>query len=136
MKIQGSCHCGAITYEAEVDPQMTRICHCNDCQQMSGAPYRAIVVAKEDDLKILTGEPKIYVKTAESGNKRAQGFCGDCGTALFATSYGDDAPKIYGLRLGAIEQRAELRPTAQIWTSSAQPWVNDLHDIPGFEKQP
>ena len=115
---------------------MTRICHCNDCQQMSGAPYRAIVVAKEDDLKILTGEPKIYVKTAESGNKRAQGFCGDCGTALFATSYGDDAPKIYGLRLGAIEQRAELRPTAQIWTSSAQPWVNDLHDIPGFEKQP
>ena len=136
MKINGACHCGAITYEAEVDPQMTRICHCNDCQQMSGAPYRAIVVAKEDDLKILTGEPKIYVKTAESGNKRAQGFCGDCGTALFATSYGDDAPKIYGLRLGAIEQRAELRPTAQIWTSSAQPWVNDLHDIPGFEKQP
>jgi len=134
MKINGACHCGAITYEAEVDPAMTRVCHCNDCQQMSGAPYRAIVVAKEADLKILTGRPKIYVKTAESGNKRAQGFCGDCGTALFATSVGD-GPKIYGLRLGAIKQRAQLRPTAQIWTSSAQPWVNDLHDIPGFEKQ-
>ncbi|MEJ2119151.1 MAG: GFA family protein [Alphaproteobacteria bacterium] len=135
MKINGACHCGAITYEAEVDPEMSRICHCSDCQTMSGAPYRAIVIAKEEDFKILTGTPKIYVKTAESGNKRDQGFCGDCGTALFATSHGGDAPKIYGLRLGAIKQRDQIRPTGQIWTASAQPWVNDLHDIPGFEKQ-
>jgi hypothetical protein len=101
---------------------------------MSGAPYRAIVVAKEEDFHILTGEPKLYVKTAESGNKRAQGFCGDCGTALFATSVGE-GPKIYGLRLGAINQRDQIRPTGQIWTASAQPWVYHLADIPGVEKQ-
>jgi hypothetical protein len=134
MKINGACHCGAITYEAEVDPEMSRICHCSDCQTMSGAPYRAIVVAKEEDFHILTGEPKLYVKTAESGNKRAQGFCGDCGTALFATSVGE-GPKIYGLRLGAINQRDQIRPTGQIWTASAQPWVYHLADIPGVEKQ-
>jgi hypothetical protein len=134
MKINGACHCGAITYEAEVDPEMSRICHCSDCQTMSGAPYRAIVVAKEEDFHILTGEPKLYVKTAESGNKRAQGFCGDCGTALFATSVGE-GPKIYGLRLGAINQRDQIRPTGQIWTASAQPWVYHLAEIPGVEKQ-
>ena len=33
MKIDGGCHCGAITYEAEVDPEKTSICHCTDCQQ-------------------------------------------------------------------------------------------------------
>lgn len=27
MKIDGGCHCGAITYEAEVDPEKTSICH-------------------------------------------------------------------------------------------------------------
>ena len=134
MKIEGSCHCGAITYEAEVDPAMSRICHCSDCQTMSGAPYRAIVVAKEEDFHILSGEPKIYVKTAESGNKRAQGFCGECGTALFATSVGE-GPKIYGLRLGAIKQRDQIRPTGQIWTSSEQSWIHDLDKIPGVEKQ-
>ena len=36
MKIDGGCHCGAIAYEAEVDPEKTSICHCTDCQQLTG----------------------------------------------------------------------------------------------------
>jgi hypothetical protein len=30
MKIDGRCHCGEITFEAEVDPDALRICHCTD----------------------------------------------------------------------------------------------------------
>ena len=32
MKIDGGCHCGYITYEAEADPANAMICHCTDCQ--------------------------------------------------------------------------------------------------------
>jgi len=32
MRIDGRCHCGFITYEAEIDPEMALICHCTDCQ--------------------------------------------------------------------------------------------------------
>jgi hypothetical protein len=28
MKIDGCCHCGYITYEAEIDPEKILICHC------------------------------------------------------------------------------------------------------------
>jgi hypothetical protein len=28
MKIDGRCHCGEITFEAEVDPDALNICHC------------------------------------------------------------------------------------------------------------
>ena len=69
---------------------------------------------------MLLGEPKIYIKTAESGFKRAHGFCGDCGTPIYAC-----APtnlSVHGLRLGAIKQRAELHPPRwQIWFRSALP---------------
>ena len=41
MKVTGACHCGCITYEAEVDPATVRICHCADCQKLTGAVYRA-----------------------------------------------------------------------------------------------
>ena len=41
MKIDGSCHCGYVTFEAEADPETTTICNCTDCQTMSGAPLRA-----------------------------------------------------------------------------------------------
>ena len=32
MKVDGGCHCGAITVEGEADPDRTHICHCTDCQ--------------------------------------------------------------------------------------------------------
>jgi hypothetical protein len=35
MKIDGGCHCGYITYEAEADPEKTTICHCTDCRHLS-----------------------------------------------------------------------------------------------------
>ena len=36
MKIDGHCHCGYLTYEAEVKPEDAVICHCTDCQTLSG----------------------------------------------------------------------------------------------------
>ncbi|MGO7990898.1 GFA family protein, partial [Rhizobium leguminosarum] len=30
MHITGGCHCGAIRYQAEIDPERTSICHCTD----------------------------------------------------------------------------------------------------------
>jgi hypothetical protein len=39
MKIDGGCHCGYITYEAEADPEKTTICHCTDCQRLSGSAF-------------------------------------------------------------------------------------------------
>ncbi len=41
MQIDGACHCGNIAFEAEVDPETVRICHCTDCQTMSGSLFRA-----------------------------------------------------------------------------------------------
>ena len=33
MKVQGRCHCGEITYEAEVEPGSVNVCHCRDCRR-------------------------------------------------------------------------------------------------------
>ena len=51
MKVEGGCHCGAIAFEAEVHPDNVSICHCTDCQTLSGAPYRASVAVKGENLK-------------------------------------------------------------------------------------
>jgi len=34
MRVTGGCHCGQVTYEAEVDPATVRVCHCTDCQRL------------------------------------------------------------------------------------------------------
>jgi hypothetical protein len=74
MKIDGRCHCGFITYEAEIDPEKVMICHCTDCQTLSGSAFRSVVFTSEDTFKLLSGELKIYIKTVESGTKRPQSF--------------------------------------------------------------
>jgi hypothetical protein len=133
MKVEGGCHCGNIRFEADVDPETASICHCTDCQTLSGSAYRSNVRTTKGGFKLLAGQPKVYVKTAESGTKRAHGFCADCGTPIYATSITD--PQIYGLRLGTIKQRAQLKPRSMGWCRSMQPWVTDLSGLARTEKQ-
>jgi len=132
MKIDGGCHCGNITYEAEVDPEKAAICHCTDCQSLSGAAFRTVVISLLDAFTLLSGDPKMYAKTGDSGAKRIQAFCSDCGSQIYATSVGD-GPKIYGIRLGTVRQRDELPPKRQIWHRSAQKWLADLGAIPTID---
>ena len=127
MNITGQCHCGAISFTALIDPAKIVACHCADCQTFSGAPFRAVAPAAVENVQ-LTGQPKHYVKTAASGNRRAQGFCGECGTNLYATE--PDTPKVLGLRLGCVNERSQLAPTIQIWGNSAMPWLKTLQDVP------
>lgn len=134
MKIDGRCHCGSITYEAEIDPETVGICHCTDCQTFSGSAFRVGVVARDGTFRLLTGTPREYVKTAESGGKRAQGFCTECGTAIYSTTVGPE-PRTYRLRFGSIVQRDQLVPKTQGWYRSAQHWITDIGAIPRWDKQ-
>ena len=133
MKIDGGCHCGAIAYEAEIDPRMVSICHCTDCQTLTGTAFRVSVFAPEDKFHLTRGTPKVYVKTAESGNKRAQAFCAECGSPIYATSVGE-GPKAYGIRVGTARQRAELTPMRQLWHRSAVPWFPEMDGLPTKER--
>lgn len=132
MKIDGRCHCGRVSFTAHIDPTRVMACHCTDCQVLSGAPFRAVVVAPIESFKI-DGETRSYVKVAESGNRRAQVFCPECATALYATAP-ENATTVV-IRLGCVAQRAELKPAAQIWQHSELPWLSELPSIPGSPKQ-
>ena len=53
MHIDGGCHCGALTYEAEIDPARVGVCHCLDCQILSGSAFRTAVTALVPDRPLL-----------------------------------------------------------------------------------
>lgn len=129
MKIDGGCHCGFIQYEAEVDPEKVVICHCTDCQTLSSSAYRTVAFAPEESFKLLSGEMKTYVKTADSGNKRAQTFCPECGTHIYAAAVEGEGSRTLGLRVGSIRQRAELHPRKQVFCRSALDWVMNLESV-------
>ncbi|HVR53025.1 MAG TPA: GFA family protein [Pseudorhodoferax sp.] len=135
MKVEGQCHCGAVAYEAEVEPGSMTICHCRDCQIHSGSAFRANIAAPAASFRLLRGEPRGYVKTADSGARRLLAFCGHCGTPLYACA--QDNPTTYSLRVGTLQQLHALgRPKRQIWTKRRLGWValDDAGET--FEGQP
>jgi hypothetical protein len=84
---------------------------------------------------LTSGTPRIYIKTAESGTKRAHGFCPECGTPIYSTAV-EPNPSVYGLRVGGLDQRAELAPPVrQIWCRSAMPWAMDITQVAQAERQ-
>ena len=134
MKIEGGCHCGAVRYEAEADPGNAGICHCTDCQNLSGSPYVAYIQVAAATFKLLRGTPKIYIKVAESGTRRAQAFCPECGSRLWSAAE-KDTPA-YSLRLGGVRQRAQLAPQKQGWCNSSLPWSGNLAGIKSHPRNP
>lgn len=121
MNITGACHCGNIQFTAEVDPSRVVVCHCTDCQTLSGSAFRVNALAPAGSFRLTSGQLKTYVKIAESGARRRHTFCPDCGTPIYSAAPVD--PVVMFLRIGAIHQRQALRPTLQIWRRSAVDWV-------------
>lgn len=132
MRIDGACHCGTIRFEAEVEEGEVHLCHCTDCQSLTGTAFRTSVPARRGTLRFTAGEPKVYVKTAANGRHLAQHFCSTCGSPLMVR-YEDD-PDGWSLRWGAIRQRDALQPSLSIWLHSAAPWLDRIPDLPGHDR--
>lgn len=132
MHVDGRCLCGEIEYEAEVDPSSASICHCTDCQILGGSAFRTTVFVTAG-FRLLKGNPRTFIKTADSGRRRLLAFCPICGTQIYS---GPEPEKsgILGLRVGALSQRDVLTPRLQTWRRSAQDWVDHIRELRSFEQ--
>ena len=131
MKIDGRCHCGMVTYQADIDPGQVSVCHCTDCRTLTGSPFRVTVICAGEQIELTGKAPKVYAKTGDNGAKRFQHFCSECGSPLFTSGEGADD---WGIRWGSIRQRDCLKPIRQIWCRSAVLWINDIGGLPGRPK--
>jgi hypothetical protein len=109
------------------------VCHCTDCQKLTGTAYRVSVPAREGSFRLVAGTPSVYIKVADSGSRRALAFCASCGSPLYA--HDADHPEVYGLRVGCIDERGALVPTSQKWCRSALSWTTDLTGLPSRDAE-
>ena len=130
MHVDGQCHCGRVSFEADIDPQAVSICHCTDCQALTGSPFRVTVLCSGNQIRTTGRAPKIYAEAGDNGRVRHQHFCGDCGSPLFTSGEGEQTDN-WGIRWGSIRQRALLKPARQIWCRSAVPWLGEVAGLPG-----
>jgi hypothetical protein len=58
MKIDGGCHCGYITYVAEIDPDKVGICHCTDCQTLWVPPFAPVFLQQGTGLAYMAANQR------------------------------------------------------------------------------
>lgn len=105
MIIHGACVCGAVSYEANVDPGDALKCCCADCRAGSGGPYRECIPTASRSFHV-RGLPRTYTDVSQRTVPVVFAFCGQCGVALYAHKLND--PLWLSLWLGAVRERESL----------------------------
>ncbi|MEL6352054.1 MAG: GFA family protein [Cyanobacteria bacterium J06627_28] len=129
----GGCACGAIRYECSSEPLAMLNCHCQNCQQSSGAPFASGIVVSTQSIAV-TGLPKAYSVRASSGALTTRSFCANCGSPLFTV--GEARPDVTSIRFTTLDIKDDFRPALDIWTASATPWVCLDEGLPHFSQSP
>lgn len=131
---EGGCACGAVRYRLLEDPLGLHVCHCTDCQTVTGSAFVMCMPVHSRSLELLKGDPKAVSFESPDGLAKCNRRCPDCGCIVWSEI--DGLPEILALQPGTLDVTSWLEPVAHIWTSSAQPWVEIPTDVLAYEKQP
>ncbi len=128
----GGCLCRSIRYRLTVEPVISRICWCRDCQHLAGnGTVNAIFPTNALEIH---GSPSEYISAADSGNQVRRRFCRKCGSHLFADNTGRASLTV--VRVGTLDDPSSISPVANIWSSSAPTWACLNAALHKVEKQP
>jgi hypothetical protein len=118
-KITGGCQCGAIRYETNSEPVFAGHCQCNDCKKASGSGHVTAAGFPETAVR-MTGTPKEYVSTADSGGTVRRGFCPECGGRL--TFRSTSMPGMVMLLAGSMDDPGAISPTIAVYNKRHVAW--------------
>ena len=89
----GQCACGAVKFVTQGKINFSVFCHCKACSRFrSMSPVHLLGVPAEN-FRIVDGEDK--VKIGHGFNKIIQGFCVECGSAVFQCPEGANFRALY-----------------------------------------
>jgi hypothetical protein len=74
----GGCHCRALRYKLTAPPLGVYVCHCTDCQSLSGAAF-AIGAVVPTPAFTLTGSLRLIRRVLGSATISHRAICPDCG---------------------------------------------------------
>ena len=95
----GSCHCGAVTFEAEIDlSESTYRCNCSICRRTRFWP----AIAKSHEFRLLTGETEL-TKYVFNTRKNHHYFCKHCGVRAFGIGNETPMGKMVGVNVMCLE---------------------------------
>ena len=116
----GGCNCGQLRYSITKEPLACYICHCHQCQKRTGSAFSMSLVMPAGGLEMTSGRAIEFERDLPDGAKNRSYTCAACHSRLYTQKTNSQT---LNLRAGTLDDTSRVRPIAQIWVSSAQPWA-------------
>ena len=129
---EGGCICSGVRYSLLEDPLELHVCHCLNCQTVSGSAFIMCMPVHTRSIELLSGTPKLFSFDTQDGLTKRNWRCQDCGSCL----WGEISPEFLALQAGTLDDTSWLKPIAHIFTSRRQPWVEIPKDVLVYERAP
>lgn len=98
MHYEGSCHCGAVRFEADLDLSRPITCNCSYCSRRGSI----LVFTPADNFTLKTGEEKLT--EYRFNTKTIQHlFCSTCGMESFARGRMPDGKRMVAVNVRCLE---------------------------------
>lgn len=134
MKITGGCYCRKIRYEAEGEPIMRGLCHCRECQYISGGGANVALAMPQSGFRYTSGTPKSFARSDLESPVERQ-FCPDCGTSLLSLPPG--LPGMVILKVGTMDEPTQYgEPEMAFYCSERQKFHYLPDALPTFDRFP
>lgn len=125
---EAACACGGLKLRLAGDPEYVSSCACQACQRRTGAPFGVTAFFAEDQALGVTGETKVWRRTAESGAWIDYSFCPACGTTVFWRAQGRSGK--LAVAGGCFADKDFPPPQRMIWVEHRAPWVRPPEGVP------
>lgn len=129
----GGCQCGEVRYTLRGEHYQVYACHCQQCQRQSASAFAMSLPVAAEDFSA-QGDLSTYHRPTASGSTTACFFCPRCGVRIYHQSV--RSPQLLTLKAGTLDDSAELRPVAHLWTAHKQPWLQLPPEVMTFATQP
>jgi len=106
-------------------------CHCRNCQNQTGSAFVLNAIIETERIELLSGRPEIATVRSGSGKPHDIYRCPSCRTAVWS-DYGR-RPGLRFVRVGTLDDPAELPPDVHIFTRSKLPWIRLPESTPAYE---
>jgi len=127
------CLCGAFTVIVSTEPMMVNVCHCQDCQLRSGAPWSSAAYFPKEAVR-LDGPNKIYTRTSDAGTRINHHFCSTCGSTVCWTL--ETGSTRYGIPVGAFNDPSFPAPSLSVWEKRRYEWSPSMGNMTHWDTQP
>lgn len=123
--IAGSCICHQVSFSILNNFQQFHLCHCEQCQKISGSAHVSNLFTRKDAITWLSGQTAV-TRYDIPGRDISNAFCSSCGSPV---PYISKSGKSLIVPAGSLDGTPNLGPQNHIFWEERARWYDDTRTI-------